>query len=83
MFDASWLDLHLTYKQKVGWTDIVVVSLPSMQRTAMQSDQSAERRNTKAKEGAMLKVRERGVGKMYFKGAWLLLKFSVQADLLS
>lgn len=60
MFDASWLDLHLTYKQKVGWTDIVVVSLPSMQRTAMQSDQSAERRNTKAKEGAMLKVREGG-----------------------
>ncbi|CAB1438923.1 unnamed protein product [Pleuronectes platessa] len=34
--------------------------LPSMQRTAMQSDQSAERRNTKTKEGSMLKMRERG-----------------------
>lgn len=39
---------------------MVYVSLPSMQRTAMQSDQSAERRNTKAKEGVMLKMRERG-----------------------
>ena len=46
--------------------------LPSMQRTAMQSDQSAERRNTKTKEGSMLKMRERGDvlwGKMYFNGA--------------
>ena len=57
-----------------GRLDIILAfgGLPSMQRTAMQSDQSAERRNTKAEEGVMLK-NERGAkvlwGKIYFKGA--------------